>query len=168
MLGWISGVWCLGCCFGHPANPCPQVRGTWDTRIVLGLRRANTGVSPLRCASVEMTGLRCGCAFGCEPISPSARDMGHPGFVLRWKRANTGVSPLRCASVEMTGLRCGCAFGCELRSPKARDLGHPRCAALEESQYGDLSTTAQKRASGRDDKGRSGWRRTVASRCRII
>ena len=98
----------------------------------------------------------------CEPMSPSARDMGTRVSCWGWKRANTGVSPLRCASVEMTGLRCGCAFGCEPRSPKARGLGRPDCAGVEESQYRDLSTTAQKRASGRDDKGRSGWRRTVA------
>ena len=46
-------------------HPGPQVRGTWGTRIVLGWRRANTGISPLRrksAPSVEMTDLLVGLA----------------------------------------------------------------------------------------------------------
>ena len=52
-------------------------------------------------------------------------------------------------------------MGCTPRSPSARDLGHPDCAALEEGQYRGLSTAAQKRAFGRDDKGWGGGERRL-------
>jgi len=83
-------------CFGHPANPCPQVRGTWGTRIVLRCKRANTGVSPLRCAPVEMTvwvGYRRAVASRCPTLSTPAlqraQRVGHPELGSWWE---VGVS----------------------------------------------------------------------------
>jgi len=114
-----------------PISKCKR-SGAPGTRIVRLHKRANTGVSPLRCAPVEMTDVR---ARGGErslrdtpPFAKSAKGRapgvgvswksvarGHPDLQVReiggtrivrlHKRANTGVSPLRCAPVEMTDVR---------------------------------------------------------------
>ena len=97
------------------------------------LAAGNTGVSPLRFASVEMTGM--GGAPGGQQIpfgddrkkgkgkggralldthlsrDEAAAKMGHPALAAG---RNTGVSPLRFASVEMTGM---VALRADSRSP---------------------------------------------------
>jgi hypothetical protein len=91
------------------AVPCPQMRGTWGNRsFVVGDGREKPEEQPqvlrlrsLRRPSLRMTNLwvRKGArGWGlCRPMSPNARDMGHP-FICggRWarkaRRATTGPS----------------------------------------------------------------------------
>ncbi len=136
--------------------------GQDDTQKSAAAGCGNTGVSPLRFASVEMTAVLCwagmavcerglwALAAGNTGVSPLRFASVEMTAVLCWAgmavcerglwalaAGNTGVSPLRFASVEMTGIFCWAEMAvCE------RGLW-PGCG-----EYRGLSTSLR---FGRDD-----------------